>query len=60
MFAGGAPYPREAFWFTQTPGKTLYVMEGSDAALEWDYSAVSFVINTPFDTPQIAYQMECL
>ena len=41
MFAGGAPFPREAFWFTQTPGKTLYVTEGSDAALEWDYSAVN-------------------
>ena len=41
MFAGGAPFPRDAFWFTQTPGKTLYVTEGSDAALEWDYSAVN-------------------
>ena len=35
-FALGAP-----FRFTQTPGKTLYVMEGSDAALKWDYSAVN-------------------
>ena len=40
-FAGGSPFPQEAFRFTQTPEKTLYVTKGSDAALEWDYSAVN-------------------
>ena len=40
-FSLGAPFSREAFRFTQTPGETLHVTEGSDAALKWDYSAVN-------------------